>query len=288
MTGRRPDEISTGAADVLSAMLEARTGQSLAANRRWRLQTELRGVMADLGVDSLDLLVARILQSRDPVLADRVIDALMNRETSFFRDSGVMEAAAAAVSTVGERSGAERRPRPRVWCAACSTGQEPLSLAMALSELDAPMPEILATDLSASAIARARAGTYTQFEIQRGLPIRQMVRWFENPADDQWTALPSLLRAITYRRHNLVSDPVPPGGFDLIMCRNVLFYLAPSWRTIVLDRLSRALRPGGLLLLGAGETVIGQCDRLRPSVAARGFYESVEMSCDDRQIATGG
>ena len=195
-----------------------------------------------------------------------MVDALLNQETSFFRDAGVMEAAVEALA------GLPAHGRARVWCAACSTGQEPLSLAMLLAEGGGAMPEILASDVSAAAIARARAGSYSQFEIQRGLAVRRMMRWFDGDGS-QWRATPDLLATIGYRRHNLVADPVPAGRFDLILCRNVLFYLAPETREQVLARLAGALRPDGLLLLGAGETVIGQSSLLRPSPRARGFYE---------------
>jgi chemotaxis protein methyltransferase CheR len=100
-----------------------------------------------------------------------------------------------------------------------------------------------------------------------------LMRWFDGGGDKPWTVAPALLSAISYRRHNLVADRAPPGRFDLILCRNVLFYLAPRHRAGVLARLADALAPDGLLLLGAGETVIGQTDRLRPSLRARGFYE---------------
>lgn len=259
---------SAGATMVLSALLEARTGQQLSANRTWRLDTALLPLLAELNLPSADALVARLLDGHDHRIGDRIVDALLNQETSFFRDAGVIEGAVQALRRV-DATGA----RARIWCAACATGQEPLSLAMLFAEDGGTMPDILATDVSASAIARARTGSYSQFEIQRGLPIRRMMRWFEGEGAT-WTASKALLSSINYRRHNLATDP-PPGRFDMILCRNVLFYLSPAVRQRVLEGLAQALTPGGLLLLGAGETVIGQSDLLRPSVAQRGFYERV-------------
>ena len=258
-----------GAVAVLTALLEARTGQHLTADRSWRVETALRPLLGAPGPETMDALVARLLDGSDAALATRVVDALLNQETSFFRDAGVLESAAHALAEMppGAR-------RPRVWSAACATGQEPLSLAMLFAESDAPMPEIVATDVSAGAIARARAGSYTQFEVQRGLPIRRLMRWFDGGGERPWQVAPALLSAISYRRQNLVADPPPPGQFDLILCRNVLFYLAPRHRPAVLARLAEALAPGGLLLLGAGETVIGQTEALRPSPRCRGLYEA--------------
>ena len=259
---------SQGATMVLSALLEARTGQQLSANRTWRMEAALGPLLAELALPHADALVARLLEGHDHRIGDRIVDVLLNQETSFFRDAGVIESAVEAVRAIvpaGER--------PRIWSAACATGQEPLSLAMVFAEGGGTPPDILATDVSASAIARARAGSYSQFEIQRGLPVRRMMRWFDGDGVE-WTANKALLSSVAYRRHNLATDPAP-GRFDLILCRNVLFYLTPAMRQAVLERLARALKPGGLLLLGAGETVIGQSELLRPSATQRGFYERV-------------
>ena len=261
---------STGAVAVLAALLEARTGQHLTADRSWRIETALRPLLGAPGPATLDELVARVLDGGEPALTTRVVDALLNQETSFFRDAGVIEGAVAALRDAAAPAAPRRA---RIWSAACATGQEPLSLAMLFAEGGGAMPEIVATDVSTGAIARARSGSYTQFEVQRGLPIRRLMRWFEGGGDGPWVAAPALLSAISYRRQNLVADAPPAGQFDLILCRNVLFYLAPHHRSGVLSRLAEALAPDGLLLLGAGETVIGQTDALRPSPRARGFYE---------------
>ncbi|WP_298813470.1 CheR family methyltransferase [uncultured Sphingomonas sp.] len=263
---------SAGATMVLSALLEARTGQQLAANRSWRLETAIAPLLAELDLPHADALVARLLDGHDHRIGDRIVDALLNHETSFFRDAGVIESAVEAVRAM---TSATAGTRARIWCAACATGQEPLSLAMLFAEDGGPAPDILATDVSTSAVARARTGSYSQFEIQRGLPIRRMMRWFEGDGAN-WTANKALLSSINYRRHNLATDLVP-GRFDLILCRNVLFYLTPPVRQAVLERLAQALKPGGLLLLGAGETVIGQSELLRPSAAHRGFYERADV-----------
>lgn len=270
MTPRSIPEASPGAVNVLAALLEARTGQQIGANRAWRIDTALRPLLAAQGIDSIEALVAQLVSRTDPTLGDRIVDALLNQETSFFRDNGVVEAAAAATLSVA----AERGGRARIWCAGCSTGQEPLSLAMHFAELDGEaMPDLVATDVSEAALTRARAGRYTQFEIQRGLPVRRMMRWFDSVGGD-WVAQPELVRMISFRRQNVVADPAPIGPFDAVFCRNLLFYLAPALRAQVLDRIADVLRPGGILVLGAGETVIGQTDRFRPSQRFRGFYEA--------------
>ncbi len=276
--------LQTAAMSVLAALLEARTGQQIAANRAWRIETALKPVMRARGHDGLDHLVAELLDDQTDVIADLIVDALLNQESSFFRDAGVLEQVVGAIDQMQEPGGR----RPRIWSAACSSGQEPLSLAMLFAErleqTGRQEPEILATDVSDAAIQRAKAGRYSQFEIQRGLPVRQMIKWFE-PVDPDWVARQELLRKIMFRRHNLVGDPAPVGRFDIILCRNVLLYLSPVLRKRVFDLLSQVMRPGGLLVLGAGETVIGQTDAFAPSSRFRGFYERTAASASLSHIA---
>ncbi|MBD8677108.1 CheR family methyltransferase [Sphingomonas sp. CFBP 13720] len=267
-----PHAARGGAAGVIVALLEQRTGQQLDIGRNWRIDSTLQPLLRERSLGSIDELVARMVVDADPGLADAVVDALLNQETSFFRDAAVIELVAQAAANMAQEAGDRRL---RIWSAACSTGQEPLSLAMLFTErhlqTGMSIPEIRATDLSARVLARARAGRYTQFEIQRGLPIRRMVQWFD-ARDDMWEAKAELRYRILYAVHNLIADPLPPGRFDIVLCRNVLLYLSPDMRRLVLDRLATALRPGGLLVLGAGETVIGQTDALVPSERYRGLY----------------
>ncbi|WP_457310532.1 CheR family methyltransferase [Sphingomonas sp. UYAg733] len=258
---------------IFAALLEQRTGQQIAANREWRIETALKPLLRERGLEALDDLAGVIVNGRDPAVADQVVDALLNQESSFFRDAAVLDMIPLALEAM-RADGPTRRLR--VWSAGCSVGQEPLSLAMLFAEYETATglqaPEIVATDVSENAISRARAGRFSQFEIQRGLPVRRMMRWFDTVGVD-WVARPELIRRISFRRLNLVADPLPIGRFDVILCRNVLLYLSPSLRNQVLDRLAQVMRPGGLLVLGAGETVIGQTEAFRPSPDYRGLYE---------------
>jgi len=268
--------ISTSALSMIAALLEQRTGQQLAANRAWRVETALKPLMRERGLTTLDDLIAALVIARTGELADMVVDALLNQETSFFRDAAVLDAVADAVQDARAES---PHRRVRIWSAGCSTGQEPLSLAILLAERDggklAGLPEIVATDISPSALARAKAGKFSQFEIQRGLSVRRMISWFDSVGGD-WAANPDLVQKLHFRQHNLATDPAPAGRFDVVMCRNVLLYFTGSMRRTVFDTLHGALRPGGLLVLGAGETVIGQTDHFVTSDRYRGFYHAVE------------
>ena len=279
---------SPAAMNMIAALLEQRAGQQIAANRAWRIETALKPILRERGLDSLDALVAQLVTARTGELGDQVVDALLNQETSFFRDAAVLDAVGDAA--VEMHAGTPDR-RLRIWSAGCSTGQEPLSVAMLLAERglgEGPLaPEIVATDISPAALNRARAGKFSQFEIQRGLPVRRMMTWFDTIGGD-WVAKPELVRRVQFRQQNLAADPAPPGKFDIILCRNVLLYFSPAMRRTVFDVLSRAIRPGGLLVLGAGETVIGQTEHFTPSERFRGFYRAAIPSLLTSRAAAAG
>ena len=266
-------EISDGAVRILGAMLEKRSGQHLGDGRRWRIDTALRPLMRERGIETLDQFVAQMSRSPEPGLTDAVFEALLNHETFFYRDTAsfrlLEERGLARLATAR----AQRR-RLRIWCAGCSTGQEAYSLAMMLGEAcqrwGGWMIDILATDVSAAAIARAREGLYNQLEIQRGLPIKQMMRHFRKEGE-QWRASGALRRMIRFKVHNLL-EPPPAGRYDMILCRNVLLYFSGETRRLVLERLAGAIAPDGVLMLGAGETVIGNSDAFVSDYEARGLY----------------
>ena len=270
---------SSGAINVIGALLEQRTGQQIAANRAWRIETALKTVLRDHGLDSVDQLIGRLTSTRTGPLADAVVDALLNNETSFFRDAGVLELVVEAAAAIAAEQPGRRL---RIWSAGCSTGQEPYSLAMLFEEAyvarGLPFPEIVATDVSAATVDRARSGRFSQFEIQRGLPIRRMMTWFDQEGTE-WVVRPELARRIQFRRHNLAQDAAPPGKFDLVLCRNVLFYFPQAMRCHAYQTLRSAIRDGGALLLGAGETVIGQTDAFVPCSQIRGLYRAGSAHC---------
>ena len=271
---------STGAMHVIGNLLEQRTGQQIAANRAWRVETVLKPVLRANDLDTLDQLIGRLAAERNGALAESVVDALLNHETSFFRDAAVLDLVVEAAQALQAETPGRRL---RIWSAGCSMGQEPYSLAMLFEEAAITrgmmMPEIVATDVSAAALARARSGRFSQFEIQRGLPVRRMVSWFDSVEGD-WVIRPELSRRVQFRQHTLAKESAPAGKFDIVLCRNVLLYFAADVRSRVFRTLRTATRDGGLLVLGAGETVIGQTDAFRPSDRFRGLYLA-----DDARVA---
>ena len=264
---------------ALAALLEAQTGQQLATSRVWRIETSLKPLMRERGIASTDQLVTAIASGRERDLGDRVVDALLNNETFFFRDHAVFQLLNGQALDLLRQTRAQRR-RLRIWCAGCSTGQEAYSLAMMIAEDRMRWAgwtvDILATDISGGAIERAQTGVYSQFEIQRGLPIRMMMSWFEQEGES-WHATTALKRLVQFRRHNVLERPPLPGRFDVILCRNVLLYFPAEVRGAAFDRLASAIERDGVLMLGAGETVLGQTTRFASERELRGLYRPVAV-----------
>jgi chemotaxis protein methyltransferase CheR len=257
---------------LFARLLEDRTGQQISAGRHWRIDAALRTLARAHGMASVDQLAIALDGGRNTMLLEELVDALLNHETYFFRDRAPFDLLANDVLPRLAEARRQRR-RLRIWCAGCSTGQEAYSIAMLLAEQAGLWQEwsfdILGTDVSGATIARANEGVFSRFEVQRGLPIKQMLQHF-TPDGEDWRVQADLRRQIRFVRHNLL-DP-PPGRFDLILCRNVLLYLAPELRRRAFERLAEAIMPDGVLMLGAGETVIGQTDAFAPDPDCRGLY----------------
>jgi len=271
-------QVSDSSSRILAGLLEARTGQQLTMNRRWRIETALSKLLRERGIATLDELITILVMGKEPGLSNQVVEALLNNETYFFRDRAPFDLLAKhALPSLARKRHASRRLR--IWSAGCSTGQEVYSLAMLFAENPVEWQgwtiDILGTDVSSLAVDRARSGIYTQFEVQRGLGINQTIRWFEE-CPDGWRAVEALRKVARFQVHNLLEQPPQPGGFDVVLCRNVLLYLAPEKRRLAFDRLASAMAKDGWLMLGAGETVIGQTDRFGADIQARGLYRLTE------------
>jgi len=280
-------EISDSSSRILAGLLEARTGQQLTLNRRWRLETALSTLLRERGIVSIDELITILVMGKEPSLAGRVVEALLNNETYFFRDRAPFDLLArAALPRLQERRASSRRIK--IWSAGCSTGQEVYSLAMMFAEEPAKWAgwtiDILGTDVSEAVVERARTGTYTQFEVQRGLGIAQMIKWFEETPDG-WRAIEALRKSVRFQVHNVLELPPHPGEFDIVLCRNVLLYLNQATRSKAFERLAAAMASDGCLMLGAGETVIGQTSKLVADKESRGLYVLASSDQPDRRVA---
>jgi chemotaxis protein methyltransferase CheR len=267
-------QVSDSSCRILAGLLEARTGQQLTLSRRWRIETALGPLMRDRGF-SLDDLVARIVGGEEPALAEEVVSALLNNETFFYRDRPSFDLLFGPALSRLERARAASR-RLSIWCAGCSTGQEAFSIAMTFADRAARWAgwtiDILGTDVSRSAVDRARVGVYSQFEVQRGLPVVQMMRWFEEQPGAAWRISDEIQRRTRFQVHSIMEPAPHPGRFDIILCRNLLLYFSAETRRTAFDRLASACASDGLLMLGAGETVIGQTGRFVSDPDCRGLY----------------
>lgn len=268
-------DVSDSSSRILAGLLEARTGQQLTMSRRWRIETALNGLMRAQGIATLDQLIARLVAADEPALADEVVESLLNNETYFYRDRSPFDLLINGALRRLERSLAHKR-QIRIWCAGCSTGQEVYSLAMSIAEDRLRWQEwridILGTDVSRSAIEKARAGLYSQFEVQRGLPVVQMMRWFTEEPGNQWRISPQIRDSVRFQVHSLREVPPAPGQFDVILCRNVLLYFGDETRKSVFAKLANVIADDGCLMLGAAETVIGHTHQFIPDPDFRGLY----------------
>tara|TARA_R110000782_G_scaffold268047_1_gene364011 strand:- start:17560 stop:18417 length:858 start_codon:yes stop_codon:yes gene_type:complete len=267
----------------LAELLESRTGQNLSENRIWRLETSLKPVLKSHGMHSLDELVEAITRDPAGALAQESVNALLNNETSFFRDAHQFQMIGRTMlPQLMERIEAEGGDRMlRIWCAGCSTGQEAYSLAMLIRrEIETHSGwrfRILATDISTSCIERANSGLFAQADVQRGLPINDLLRWFE-PVGDRWQIHSALRAMIEFRVDNLFECRAPRGEYDIVLCRNVLLYFSGERKRLLFKKLAAHCKANGHLLLGAGEAVIGHTSEFVASQRFRGTYERVDPS----------
>jgi chemotaxis protein methyltransferase CheR len=260
--------------DYLCKLLKDRSGLVLSSDKQYLLESRLLPIVRRLGLGSLSGLVAKLrAPGADPLIV-QVVEAMTTNESFFYRDKipfdnfrdAIMPALIAA------------RPSQRclrIWCAAASTGQEPYSLAMCLKEMGHKLNgwriDIVATDLSLEVLEKATAGVYSQFEVQRGLPVQMLVKYFTQNGDT-WQISPEIRAMVQYRPFNLLHDFGSLGSFDVVFCRNVLIYFDQQTKVDILHRIAKLMPPDGYLVLGAAETVVGLTDRFKPLSDRRGVY----------------
>jgi len=249
--------------EFVSSFLQQSSGLALGNGKEYLVKSRLIPLASTLGLDDLDHLVRELRGGRNHQLSTAVTEAMTTNETSFFRDKAPFEDLKKTLipPLMKARSNLKKL---RFWCAAASTGQEPYSLLMMLEESFAELKqwsvEVVATDIAQSMIDRAREGIYSQFEVQRGLPIQYLVKYFSQVSGG-WQVKDSLRQRISWQKLNLLERFDNLGPFDIVLCRNVLIYFEVPMKRDILERIARLVRPDGYLLLGAAETVLGICDR---------------------------
>lgn len=260
----------------LSQLLKQRSGLALTPDKDYLLETRLQPIARLRGCSNLSELVTLMRRSpADELLLKDVTEAMTTNESMFFRDSKPFEQIRDLV--IPRVRQARAAGKMRLWSAACSNGQEPYSISMTLLEQRQAMGilswEILATDLDTQVLTKAQEGIYTQFEVQRGMPITLLVKYFGQIGNNQWRIKDEVRNSISFRLHNLLQPCTAYGKFDVIFCRNVLIYFDEETKRGALARLADALEPHGLLFLGAAETVLSLSDRFRPVPDQRGVFE---------------
>lgn len=274
----------------LRRLLASAAGISLDADKLYLAESRLAPIMRDNDAVDLAELMRRIERREDEALLQAVIDAMTTNETSFFRDRAPFDQFQRELLPELMAKRQDKR-RLRIWCAACSTGQEPYSLAMLLEEEESKLEgwnvEILATDISETALKAARAGLYSQFEVQRGLSTARLLRHFHQH-DGNWRVADRLRSRVTFRKLNLLSKFREIGPFDLVFCRNVLIYFEPEVKRDVLLRLSQVLAADGSLILGAAEGASDEANRYFAAVSKDYSWRLQRRPASRRRLAAIG
>jgi chemotaxis protein methyltransferase CheR len=266
--------MTPGDYDFLRDLLKSRSGLLLGADKHYLVESRLLPVVRRAGLGDLAALVRKLQQRDAESLVVEVVEAMTTNETFFFRDRTPFDHFRSTIipALLGARA---RERRIRIWCAAASTGQEPYTLAICLKEMGRMLAgwqvEIVATDISAEALEKAKSGIYSQFEVQRGLPIMMLVKYFSQ-VGELWQVTPEMRGMVNFMPCNLLHDFAHLGAFDVIFCRNVLIYFDQQTKCDVLNRIARVIAPDGFLALGGAETVVGLTEQFKPITDQRGYY----------------
>jgi chemotaxis protein methyltransferase CheR len=261
--------------DFLRSLLKQRSGLDLSADKQYLVESRLLPLARKAGLPGIAELVLKMKGGGAEALTKEVVEAMTTNETFFFRDKIPFDHLRETILPAMLQSRASRKSL-RIWSAACSTGQEPYSIAMCLKEraqaLSGWRVEIVATDLSQEVLEKSRSGIYSQFEVQRGLPIQLLVKYFTQ-IGELWQINSEIRGMVQHKQLNLLQDFSHLGKFDVIFCRNVLIYFDQETKINTFDRVAKLMEPDGMLMLGAAESVVGITNAFRPYPDRRGLYQ---------------
>lgn len=263
-----PDEFN-----FIAKLLKDRSGLALTPDKGYLLETRLQPVAKAHGLADTKALIAKLRNAPPPALLHDVTESMTTNESMFFRDSKPFEHLSKVVFPALKAAG---KPSIRIWSAACSTGQEPYSIAMTVKEEAAKYPgmqvSIHGTDLAEKVLERSRAGLYSQFEVQRGLPIALLMKYFTQASNNMWQIKDELRTMVSFAPGNLLTSFATMGKFDIIFCRNVLIYFDEKTKSDVFDRMAAILNPPGYLFLGGAESTLGLTKKFVPMAEHRGLF----------------
>ena len=263
--------------EYISALAKERSGLVMREDKVYLLESRLMPLARREGIATLDEFVEFLRRENDFNAINDVVDALTTNETLFFRDNGPFEAFRNTIMPHILETRATTK-KFRVWSAASSSGQEPYSLVMILDEMKAALTgwnyEIIGTDISMRILEKAQAATYSQFEVQRGMPTDKLIKYFEQDGQ-HWRLKAPFREQVSFRKANLLEDQRALGMFDVVFCRNVLIYFDRETKTQVLEMIAQMMPADGKLFLGGAETVLGLTDRFAAVEGVKGMYQKV-------------
>lgn len=261
--------------ELFSTLVKQRSGLVLTQDKAYLLESRLTPIARKLNMKTLEELAAHIRTKRDETVINDIIEAMTTNESFFFRDTKPFDQFKNILLPELTRTRAAKK-QFRIWSSAASSGQEAYSLAMLCDEAAAKLNgwkiDIYGTDLSSEMVERAKSGVYSQFEVQRGLPIALLMKYFAQIGTDKWQINDEMRSKVQFKTGNLLKDFGPIGTFDIVYCRNVLIYFDQPTKALVLEAISKVMAPDGVLFLGGAETVLGVSDIFKPLDSQRGMY----------------
>ena len=273
--------------DLYKDLLKGKSGLTLTADKSYLLDSRLTPVAKKWNYPSLDAMTLVLRGIPDPKLIKDVVEAMTTNETSFFRDTRPFDMFNNTILPYMLKKRATKKSI-NIWCAAASSGQESYSLAMLLKEKGASLNgwniKIYATDISTEILDHARKGVYSQFEVQRGLPIQMLMKYFDQSGDG-WIIKEDIRRMVRFEYFNLLEDMSKLEMFDIIFCRNVLIYFDEQTKKLVLEKMAKKLESDGFLVLGGAETVLGITDTFKLAESHRGLYVLKNGTFDAKELA---
>ena len=280
--------------EVYGDLLKEHSGLALSPDKSYLIESRLNPVAKKWDFASLDAMTIALQGVPEKELVNDIVEAMTTNETSFFRDNTPFDIFRDDVLPILQEKRAAQK-NLNIWCSAASSGQEPYSLAMILKELEPTSykgwrTSIKATDLSTEIIEQAKEGLYSQFEVQRGLPIQMLMKYFTQE-EEKWRLKDEIRKMVEYGIFNLLDSMAGLGTFDVIFCRNVLIYFDDQTKADVLARMKNILTPDGFLFLGGAETVLGLTEAFKPLPGKRGLYVpdgSPYLEADGEQSASSG
>lgn len=261
--------------DFLRSFLKERSGLILSNDKQYLIESRLMPVARQEGLDTISALVVKLKTPLGRMAGEAVVEAMTTNESFFFRDKTPFDHFSNVM--LPQMMDARKSQRKiRIWCAAASTGQEPYSLAMIIKDMglkaSAYRFDIIGTDISREVLERAKAGTYSQFEVQRGLPIQMLLNHFTQKGET-WEISPAIRQMVQYRPLNLFDSFSALGTFDVVFIRNVLIYFEQEAKVSILERVAKQMAPDAFMVLGAAETVVGLTDAFKAVPGSRGLYQ---------------